>query len=77
MLSKNKLDRINALANKEKKSGLTKKEQAEQKKLRDEYLNNLRDSFKNQLKAVKIIDPEGTDVTPKKVKQLRTKKKDN
>lgn len=77
MLSKDKLDRINVLANKEKESGLTKKEKAEQKELRDEYLKNIRESFKNQLKGVTIIDPEGTDVTPEKVKKLRSEKKDN
>ncbi|GAA4063029.1 MAG TPA: DUF896 domain-containing protein [Bacilli bacterium] len=77
MLTKDKLARINQLANKAKTSRLTKEELKEQKLLREEYLKTLRQSFKNQLSSVKIIDPEGTDVTPEKVKHLRTENKDN
>lgn len=77
MLTKDKLARINQLANKAKTSHLTKEELKEQKLLREEYLKTLRQSFKNQLSSVKIIDPEGTDVTPEKVKHLRTENKDN
>ncbi|NMA90295.1 MAG: DUF896 domain-containing protein [Amphibacillus sp.] len=77
MLSKNKLARINELANKAKQSVLTAEEKKEQQLLREEYLKTLRQSFKNQLSSVKIIDPEGTDVTPEKVKNLRFENKDN
>lgn len=77
MLTKDKLARINQLANKAKTSRLTKEELKEQKLLREEYLKTLRQSFKNQLSNVKIIDPEGTDVTPEKVKHLRMGNKDN
>ncbi|WP_440895522.1 DUF896 domain-containing protein [Amphibacillus sp. Q70] len=77
MLSKDKLDRINTLANREKESGLTKQEKEEQQKLRTEYLKDFRQSFKTQLSGVKVVDPEGTDVTPEKVKRLRTENKDN
>ncbi|PKR78708.1 hypothetical protein CEY16_02830 [Halalkalibacillus sediminis] len=69
MLSEGKIERINALANKSKKEGLTDKEREEQKNLREEYLQSLRSSFRNQLKSVKVVDPEGTDVTPEKLKQ--------
>ncbi|GEN30516.1 uncharacterized protein YnzC (UPF0291/DUF896 family) [Cerasibacillus quisquiliarum] len=71
MLDKNKIDRINELARKEKKEGLTKIEKTEQQKLRKEYLQNIRQSFKNQLKSMTIIDPEGKDVTPQKVRDLQ------
>lgn len=77
MLSKDKLARINELANKAKAAHLTKEEIEEQQVLRKDYLKTLRQSFKNQLSSVKIIDPEGTDVTPEKVKHLRTENKDN
>ncbi len=77
MLTKAKLARINELANKAKSSGLTKEELKEQQSLRQDYLQGLRESFKNQLSSVKIIDPEGTDVTPDKVKNLRTENKNN
>lgn len=73
MLSKNKLDRINQLARKSKAEGLTTKEKEEQKKLRSEYLKNVRSSFTNQLKSATIIDPAGNDVTPQKVRDLQEK----
>lgn len=69
MISQDKLERINALARKSKAEGLTLKEQKEQKDLRKEYLKNVRSSFKNQLSSVKVVDEEGNDVTPEKLKQ--------
>ncbi|WP_067728917.1 DUF896 domain-containing protein [Oceanobacillus damuensis] len=75
MLSKQKLERINILAKKSKNEGLTDKEKEEQKTLREEYLNNVRSSFKNQFKTMTVIDPEGNDVTPKKVRDLQERNK--
>ncbi|TFJ94744.1 DUF896 domain-containing protein [Lentibacillus salicampi] len=75
MISKEKLNRINQLAKKSKNEGLTVKEQAEQKDLREEYLQNVRKSFKNQFKSMTVKDPEGNDVTPQKVRDLQDKKK--
>ncbi|MCH4890742.1 DUF896 domain-containing protein [Acidaminobacter sp. JC074] len=60
MLSKEKLDRINFLANKKKKEGLTEAETIEQQELRQEYLKNFRKSFRNQLDNIEIVDPEDT-----------------
>lgn len=74
MIAKEKLARINELANKAKEEQLTKEEQREQEQLRKEYLEGVRQSFKNQLTSMKIIDPEGKDVTPKKIKEIRRKK---
>ncbi len=74
MMTKEKLNRINALAKKAKTSGLTDEEKAEQKKLRQEYLDNVRSSFTNQLSTLTVIDPEGNDVTPEKVKQMQKQK---
>lgn len=73
MMSKEKLDRINYLANKAKKETLTSKEKEEQQQLRKEYLQNIKQSFTNQITNMKVIDPEGNDVTPEKVKQLKQK----
>lgn len=50
MLSKEKLARINELAAKKKREGLTVEEAKEQSKLRSEYLQSFRNSFKKQLK---------------------------
>jgi uncharacterized protein YnzC (UPF0291/DUF896 family) len=76
MISKDKLARINQLAKKAKTEGLSDKEKKEQQTLRKEYLGNVRSSFKNQLKTMKIVDPLGNDVTPQKLKdeQERNKK---
>ncbi|SEN48857.1 Uncharacterized protein YnzC, UPF0291/DUF896 family [Amphibacillus marinus] len=77
MLSQEKLARINALAKKAKEGTITDAELSERQILREEYLKNVRKSFKNQLKGMKIVDPNGDDVTPKKLKDLRTENKDN
>ena len=73
MISKEKLNRINELASKAKKEGLSQKEKEEQQTLRKEYLENVRSSFTNELKSMTVIDPEGNDVTPEKVKELQRK----
>lgn len=73
MLPKEKIARINELANKAKESGLTEAEAKEQSKLRGEYLQTFRSSMLNTIKSVKIVDPMGNDVTPKKLQQLKNK----
>jgi uncharacterized protein YnzC (UPF0291/DUF896 family) len=75
MLSKDKIERINYLARKAKETGLTEKEKKEQKELREAYLKNVRSSFKNQFKTMKVVDPKGNDVTPQKVKDMQKKSK--
>ena len=62
------LDRINELAKKKKTEGLTQAEAKEQSKLRKAYLDSFREKFKQQLESTRVIDPEGNDVTPEKVK---------
>lgn len=56
MVSKEKIDRINALARKSKAEGLTPEEKKEQQELRREYLENFRKSFRAQLDAIEIVD---------------------
>lgn len=73
MLSQDKLNRINALAKKKKNEGLTEAEAKEQSKLRSEYLTMFRNSFKDQIEHTKVIDPEGNDVTPDKLKEIQKK----
>lgn len=73
MLPKDKLNRINALANKAKKVGLTEVEAKEQSALRREYLQTFRSSMLTTLKGVTIFDPEGNDVTPEKLKKVQKK----
>ncbi|RXK19129.1 DUF896 domain-containing protein [Macrococcus sp. DPC7161] len=71
MLSEEKLARLNALAKKKKSEGLTEAEGKEQTLLRKEYLQSFRNSFKKTIENTKIIDPEGTDVTPEKIKAIQ------
>ena len=74
MFSNEKLARINELAKKAKETGLTEVEAKEQSKLRGEYLQNFRSSMLNTLKSVKVVDPEGNDVTQEKLKNIQPKK---
>lgn len=74
---KETLARINELANKEKETSLTTEEKAEQKHLRQAYLGNIRESFTSQFETMKVVDPEGTDVTPEKVKDIQKRNKLN
>ncbi len=67
--------RINDLANKKKSGELTTEEQLEQDELRQEYLKQFRAGFKSHLQSIKVVDPEGNDVTPKKLKEEKEKKK--
>lgn len=71
---KNLRKRINELANKSKTTGLDDLEKKEQEKLRKEYIKQFRSSFKNTLLNTKVVDSEGNDVTPKKLKKEQNKK---
>lgn len=59
-MDKKKIDRINELAKKAKTEGLTEKEQAERKVLREEYIAEFRGSLKAQLDNTIVINPDGT-----------------
>lgn len=71
MLSKDKINRINELSKKAKSTGLTVEEAKERTKLRQEYLASFRSSMRKTIENVQVIDPEGKDVTPEKVKQAQ------
>lgn len=71
MLSRDKINRINQLAKKAKTTGLSKEEELEQQKLREEYIKSFRKSLDDTLHSVKVIDPEGNDVTPKKLQESK------
>ena len=56
-MDKKKIDRINELAKKARSSdGLTPEEMTERAKLREEYLNAIRQNFKQTLDNFEIID---------------------
>ena len=75
MLSPEKIERINVLARKKKSEGLNPEEAQEQAALRQKYLASLRHGMRNHIEGMKIVDQEGTDVTPDKLKQIQKEKK--
>jgi len=74
MLPANKMKRINELSKKSKTSGLSIEEAKEQTQLRKEYLETFRSSMRDTIENVKVLDAEGNDVTPGKVKDARSGK---
>ncbi len=66
-MQKNKIDRINELARKQKSEGLTPEEKEEQAVLRREYIESYKRSLVAQLENMYILEPDGTKkkVVPK------------
>lgn len=62
------LGRINELAKKEREEGLTNAERVEQQVLREDYLREIRGQVLNTFSVLTILDPDGNDVTPDKVR---------
>ena len=61
MISRAKIDRINALAHKAKTpAGLTDLERAEQARLRKEYIEAFRESTLAALGCIDLKNPDGT-----------------
>lgn len=70
-MKKEAIERINELARKSKSVGLTEEEKKEQDKLRKEYIKAYRDSLRSQLHSIKVVDQQGRDVTPDKLKKAK------
>lgn len=68
---KEMLKRINELAKKQREEGLTNAEKVEQQVLREDYLRAIRGQVLQSFSGMKVIDPDGNDVTPEKVRYLR------
>lgn len=67
----NELDRINELARKAKTTALSEAEIAERTALRQTYLRQVCGQMNNILSTVTVIDPEGRDVTPMKLRDAQ------
>ena len=70
------LKRINELAAKKKASTITEEELVEQKELRQVYLKQFRSAFNDIILNTRVIDPEGTDVTPQAIRDAKKKQAD-
>ena len=70
MITDEEIKRINELAHKKKAEGLTEAELAEQKILREKFLENFRAGFKQQLENIEIVEPDD----PRLLAQQRKKK---
>ena len=69
-----KIDRINELARKKKAEGLTEEELAEQAELRKEYIEGYKRSLHHHIAGIQLVDEEGNDVTPEKLRQIQREK---
>ncbi|MCW9709744.1 DUF896 domain-containing protein [Avibacterium sp. 21-586] len=65
------LDRINELARKAKVTALSEAELNERSALRQRYLAAIRGQLTNILSTVSVIDPDGNDVTPTKLREAQ------
>jgi UPF0291 protein OB1671 len=65
------LDRINELARTAKNRALTAEELAERDILRQSYIQAVTGQLKAHLASVTVIDPEGRDVTPSKLRDAQ------
>ncbi len=70
-ISDEMIKEINELAHKSKTIGLTDEEKERQQELRQAYLRAFRSGFKQQLKNIKVVDANGRDVTPHKIKKMK------
>lgn len=70
-MEQQKIDRINELAKKKKTVGLTESEKVEQAELRQEYIEGYKRSLRHHLTGIKLVDEEGNDVTPEKLRQIQ------
>ncbi len=60
MTMEERIARINALYHKSQSVGLTEEEKAEQKLLRQEYIQSIRNSLKSQLDNIDIQNEDGS-----------------
>ncbi|MEG0292278.1 MAG: DUF896 domain-containing protein [Anaerovoracaceae bacterium] len=69
MITKEKIDRINELAAKNKAEGLTTEELKERDQLRKEYIESIRGQVKGHLSRVKYVE----DLTEDEITQLKNR----
>lgn len=73
-ITNEQVERINELARKHKAEGLTEAKTAERAELRRIYLDSVRENLRGQVEAVKLVDEDGKDITPEKLKDIQRAK---
>lgn len=73
MIGKEKLDRINELAKKNKEQGLTEEEKKEREILRKEYIEKFRENFRGQLNQIRFVE----DMSEEELAEYNRKHKKN
>lgn len=73
-MNETKISRINELYRKSQNEGLTPAEKEEQAKLRQEYIQNVRNNMRAQLDNMSILNPDGTVTELAKVAEENRKK---
>lgn len=68
------LARINELAHLQKNVGLTADQKKEQAELRQKYLDEFKKGFRSQIESLKVVDNEGHDITPEKLREVQRQK---
>ncbi len=76
-MKKETINRINELYRKSKNEGLTPEEKEEQAKLRQEYIQAVRNNIRGTLNNVSVLNPDGTITELKKVAEEKRKKMSN
>lgn len=67
-MDQKRIDRINVLARKAKADGLTEEEKAEQKVLREAYIEEWRNGMRQTLSSVRFVEEDGTHTPIEKKK---------
>lgn len=70
-----KIKRINELYRKSQNEGLTAEEKEEQARLRQEYIQAVRNNLRETLNNVSILNPDGSVTELQKVAEAKQEKK--
>lgn len=57
-MTQEKMNRISELSRKQRSTGLTEEEKAEQKILREEYISEIRQNFRSTLESIEFTDEQ-------------------
>ena len=60
MVTKEQIERINALARKQREVGLTDEEKNEQATLRRLYIDSFKESLEGQLASITVVEKDGS-----------------